>query len=245
MGVEIDRRDPRQSPPLVSSYGSTFPGVALLKTARTRATNLLTHERPTVHVVAGDLPLGRSIQAVLKSHHVRVEIYGSANAFLKACGPSQSGCVIWDTAASGPRDRELLHWLSESKVYLPVVFLSNSADMATVVGAMKAGARNYLAKPIDGEAVWEAVCEALAWESDNRHRLRQMTKICRRLGELTSGEHAVLELLLDGDSNRRIADALGVSVRTVEVRRAKLMRKMKAQSLPELVRLVIVAEDGR
>ena len=72
-----------------------------------------------------------------------------------------------------------------------------------------------------------------------------MTKICRRLEQLTPGECDVLELLLDGGSNRQIADALGVSVRTVEVRRAKLMKKMKARNLPELVRLVLVAEDGR
>jgi FixJ family two-component response regulator len=207
--------------------------------------NLLAHEAPTVYVVAGDRPLGRSIQAALKSHHVKLEMHGSAKAFFEACDPKQSGCLVWDTAVGGPDDRQLLRWLAENKIHLPVILVSESADVATVVRAMKAGAQNYLAKPIDGEAVWEAVCEATAWDRENRVHLCRVTRICRRLGQLTPGEYDVLELLLDGGSNRQIADALGVSVRTIEVRRAKLMKKMKARSLPELVRLVIVAEDGR
>lgn len=217
----------------------------LLSTTRPRATNLLSGKEPTVFVVAGDPALGRSIRSALNSHHLKVELFGSAKAFFTACDPKRPGCLIWDTAVGGPVDRELLRELAASEIHLPVIFVAESADMPTVVGAMKAGARDYLGKPIDGEAAWDAVCEALAWDSENRTHLREVAKIGRRLGQLTHGEHAVLELLLDGGSNRRIADALGVSVRTVEVRRAKLMKKMKAESLPELVRLVLVAENGR
>lgn len=206
--------------------------------------NLLIHEEPMIFLVASDRLVSGPVQTVAKSRRVRLQLHESASGFFRACDPKQPGCLIWDTAVEGPNDRDLLDRLARRKIRLPVIFVSGTADVATAVRAMKAGALNYLEKPPPREAIWEAVCEAMAWDAENRLRLRRAAKVRRRLGLLSSGENEVLQMLLEGISNREIADALGLSVRTIEVRRAKLMKKMKAQSLPDLVRLAIAAENG-
>jgi len=106
------------------------------------------------------------------------------------------------------------------------------------------GAVNYLEKPLSPRALGEAITEALACDVQRRARMRRAARIRGRLAQLTTGETEVLRMLLDGSSNRQIADLLRLSVRTIEVRRAKLMKKMKARSLPDLVRLVLFAESN-
>lgn len=215
-----------------------------LHSSRPSAVNLLIHEEPTIFAVTADRLLSGPLQTVAKSRRVRLQQHESAAAFFRAYDPKQPGCLIWDTAVDGPGERNLFERLARRKIRLPVVFVSDAVDMATIVTAMKAGALNYLQKPPEREAIWQAVSEAVAWDAQNRVRLRRAAKIRRRLGLLSPGESEVLELLLEGSSNREIAGTLGLSVRTIEVRRAKLMKKMKARSLPELVRLAIAAENG-
>lgn len=217
----------------------------LFKTGRAGSADLIPREDSTVYVVADDPPVIRSIHSLLKSRQLTARSHPTTKAFLKAYDPRLPGCLVCDTSAIASSEQELLGQLADGKVRLPVIFVSKPVEMATVVGAMKAGALNYLEKPVDGESLWQAICEALACDDQNRAHRRHVGKICRRLGDLTSGEHEVLKMLMDGSANREIADSLGVSVRAIEVRRAKLMKKMKARSLPELVRLVLIADDGR
>ena len=106
---------------------------------------------------------------------------------------------------------------------------------------MKAGASNFLEKPCRDQQLWEAIQEALKWDAAHREQLALHTKALNRLNRLTPGEHDVLRQLIDGKSNKTIAAELGLSVRTIEVRRAKVMKKMKAASLAQLIRLTISA----
>ena len=101
---------------------------------------------------------------------------------------------------------------------------------------------NFLEKPCRDQQLWEAIQEALKWDAVHRQDVVLRAKALRRLQRLTSGEHDVLQLLIDGRSNKTIATELNVSVRTIEVRRAKLMKKMKAESLAELIRLALAAD---
>ena len=108
---------------------------------------------------------------------------------------------------------------------------------------MKAGALNFLEKPCRDQQLWEAIQEAIKWDSVHRQQVALRSKVLHRLQRLTSGERDVLALLIDGNSNKTIAAELNLSVRTIEVRRAKLMKKMKAESLAELIRLTLSANS--
>jgi two-component system, LuxR family, response regulator FixJ len=110
-----------------------------------------------------------------------------------------------------------------------------------VVRAMKAGALNFLEKPCRDQQLWEAIQEGMRWDAAYRQHMSLRTKALHRLNCLTPGEHDVLRQLIEGKSNKTIAAELELSVRTIEVRRAKLMKKMKAESLAELIRLTISA----
>ncbi|KKK87868.1 hypothetical protein LCGC14_2748910, partial [marine sediment metagenome] len=130
----------------------------------------------------------------------------------------------------------------QDETHLPIILVSAHGDVPTVVRAMKAGALNFLEKPCRDQELWEALQEALRRNEENRKRLMYNAVVRRRIARLTPGERDVLTSLVDGKSNKLIATELGLSVRTIEVRRAKLMKKMKAKSLAELVRLALPAE---
>ena len=119
--------------------------------------------------------------------------------------------------------------------------MSAYGDVPMVVRAMKAGALNFLEKPCRDQQLWEAIQEGLRWDAAHRQHTPLHTKALHRLNRLTPGEHEVLRQLIDGKSNKTIAAELGLSVRTIEVRRAKVMKKMKAESLAELIKLTISA----
>jgi FixJ family two-component response regulator len=119
--------------------------------------------------------------------------------------------------------------------------MSAYGDVPMVVRAMKVGALNFLEKPCRDEQLWEAIQEALKWDKTHRQSLALRAKSLHRLQRLTDGEHDVLALLIDGKSNKTIAAELNLSVRTIEVRRAKIMKKMKVESLAELIRLTLSA----
>lgn len=216
----------------------------LSQSAFARTASSFLRQEPTVFIVTGDPLVSRVLQAALKSDRVRIEPHGSVFGFLKTCDPQRPGCLVWDAGVPGLSDRELMVQLERQKIRLPVIFISDSADTASVVRALKAGVLNYLDKPLERQSLWEAIHEALAIDADNRARRRRSARIRQRVEQLTPGEKEVLAALLEGSSNRQIADALGRSVRTIEERRAKLMKKMRARNLPELVRMVMAAENG-
>jgi len=196
----------------------------------------------TVHIVDDDPAVRQAMSLLVRSMGLRPEAFASGNEFLDRCDGSRPGCVLLDLRMPGLSGMELLELMQRHKLSLPVIIISAHGDVPTAVRAMRSGAINFLEKPCRDQQLWEAIQEALRHDERVRRETIQRGRLRRRLETLTDGEHEVLERLIDGKSNKLIAAELGMSVRTIEVRRSKLMDKMQAGSLAELVRLVLAAD---
>lgn len=196
---------------------------------------------PTIFIIDDDPAVRQALTALIRSMRLRTESYESAQHFLTGFDSTRSGCLLLDVRMPGVSGLELLEKLSRDDVRLPAIVMSAYGDVPMVVRAMKAGALNFLEKPCRDQQLWEAIQECLRWDTAHRQHIVLQTKMRQRLNHLTAGEHEVLRLLIDGKSNKAIATELELSVRTIEVRRAKLMKKMKAESLAELIRLTLAA----
>jgi RNA polymerase sigma factor (sigma-70 family) len=179
----------------------------------------------------------RSLAELLRVLFPRVETFASAAEFLAAYDPKRPGCLVLDIAMPGMSGLDLQRKLIEDKIDLPVVFITGQGSVQMAVGAMQAGAVNFLEKPFHEQELSDSITAALEIDARNRSRKARRQKLRDRLSHLNEGEHAVLDLILDGKLNKEIAETLGISVRTVEDRRSRLMKKMGAKSVAELVRL--------
>ncbi|MFZ1933683.1 MAG: response regulator [Thermoguttaceae bacterium] len=197
---------------------------------------------PTVFIVDDDPAVRQALMTLVRSMRLRAESYESAQQFLDAFDAGRPGCVLLDVRMPGISGLGLLERFNREEIPLPAIVMSAYGDVPMVVQAMKAGALNFLEKPCRDQQLWEAVQEALKWDADHRERGALRAQVRRRLQRLTPGEHDVLALLINGKPNRTIASELNLSVRTIEVRRAKIMDKMEADSLAELIRLTLSAD---
>jgi FixJ family two-component response regulator len=200
-------------------------------------------EEPTVFIVDDDPAVCQALAMLVESMGLKSKTYGSAREFLDACDFTRPGCVLLDVRMPGISGLELLERLMQRKWHAPVIAISAHGDVPMVVQAMKAGALTFIEKPCRHQEISESVQEALALDSANRRHLAYCSTVEHRIAHLTSGEKEVLEMLVAGKSNKEIAADLGMSVRTIEVRRSKLMKKMRAGSLAELVRMAIAAHS--
>jgi FixJ family two-component response regulator len=198
----------------------------------------------TIFIVDDDPAVRQSLMVLMRSMHLRAEAYESAQHFLDAFDASRPGCLLLDVRMPGISGLGLLEQFSRDEIPLPAIVMSAYGDVPMVVRAMRAGALNFLEKPCRDQQLWEAIQEALKWDAAHRQQTTLRSTILRRLQRLTPGELDVLALLGDGKSNRAIAAELNLSVRTIEVRRAKLMKKMRAESLAELIRLTLAADPN-
>ena len=194
-----------------------------------------------VYIVDDDPAMRQLLSVLVKTMQLHPEAFASANDFLEECTPSEPGCVLLDVRMPGMSGLELLDVMRQKGIPFPVIVLSAHSDVPTAVRAMRAGAINYLEKPCREQQLWEALQEALRCDAENRRVLARKGTLRRRLAKLTTAERKVLDRLLQGKANKDIAAELEVSVRTVEVRRAKIMEKMKADSLAELIRFALEA----
>lgn len=197
----------------------------------------MSHAESTVFLVDDDPAVLRSLAELLRVLFPRVETFASAAQFLAAYDPDHPGCLVLDIAMPGMSGLDLQRKLIEDKIDLPVVFITGQGSVQMAVGAMQAGAVNFLEKPFHEQELSDSITAALEIDARNRSRKARRQRLRDRLSHLNEGEHAVLDLILDGKLNKEIAETLGISVRTVEDRRARLMKKMGAKSVAELVRL--------
>ncbi len=197
----------------------------------------------TIHVVDDDAGMRDSLRVLLESSGFAVRTYDGARAFL-AEAPAAGGCVLTDVRMPGIDGLELQRLLHEQRVHLPVIVMTGQGDIAIAVRAMRDGAVDFLEKPFDDGALVDAVTRAL----EQSERLREMdvvsARAAARLALLTPREREVLELLVAGLPNKAIANELGASPRTIEVHRARVLEKLDARGLPDLVRLVLAAENA-
>jgi len=193
----------------------------------------------TVFVVDDDEAARDSLLVLLGSEGLPVQGFASAKDFLDSFDPEAPGCVITDLQMPGMDGLQLMGELTQIGCILPVVVITGHADVSLAVEAMKAGARDFIEKPFDREPILRAVLDCLEayGSAADAHTSRQL--IQSRVDSLTGREREVLDQLLQGASNKVIALRLAISPRTVEVYRANVMAKMRADSLSELVRMAI------
>jgi len=194
---------------------------------------------PTVFLVDDDPAVLRSLSALVKVVFPRVEAFRSAHEFLQAYEPGQPGCLVLDVAMPGMNGLELQRRLIDNRCDLPIIFVTGHANVQMAVGAMQNGAVNFLEKPFREHDLWESVRKAMEMDERNRRRLDRRHLVEERLASLSDGERHVLDMILDGKPNKEIATELELSIRTVEDRRSRLMRKMGAGSLAELIQLAM------
>lgn len=194
----------------------------------------------TIHLVDDDEALRDSLVWLLESSGYRVWAFDSAEAFLAAYSPEMTGCVLLDVRMPGISGLELFERLLELHCVMPVLFITGHGDVPMAVNALKKGALDFIEKPFNNQDLLARIEQCLARERIERERLRHDAETARRLDQLTQREREVLELIVAGKLNKQIADVLGISIKTVEVHRARVMEKMAVHSLAELVQAVTV-----
>ncbi len=199
---------------------------------------------PTVFVVDDDQAMRSSLKWLIESVGVKVEIYATADEFMHSYYPGRSGCLLLDVRMPGMSGLELQEHLVRRQIHIPVIIITGHGDVPMAVRAMKAGAVDFIEKPFNDELLLESIRKALAADERQRGLQSQRAGIASRLAHLTPREHEVMEMVTEGRSNKEIALDLGVSAKTVEAHRARVMEKMEAASLAELVRMVITSGLG-
>ena len=195
-------------------------------------------------IVDDDASVRDALAWLLRSRHVPSESFDSAQAFMRMLEgmgpPSQSCCVLLDVRMPGMSGLALFDELLRRGLArrMPVIFLTGHADLATAVDAVKRGAFDYCEKPVSDNAMVDRVVQAIAQSASVLQEQSGRTAIERRIGELTERERAVMQRVMDGLPNKRVASELGISVRTVEVHRARVFEKMQVKSAVELANLL-------
>lgn len=197
-----------------------------------------------VYIVDDDEAVRDSVAALLASHGYTIETFAQPRGFLLAITPHSRGCALLDVCLPEMTGIEVLNRLSEAGIRLPVVMITAYGDVPLAVSAMRAGAVDFLEKPYAEEELLASIADALAsqQQQDNDDDTRL---VASRLATLTPREREVLDLLIAGKQNKQIAYDLGISPRTVEIHRGRVMEKMAAATVSHLVRMVVVARVGR
>lgn len=193
------------------------------------------NETATVFLVDDDPMVCEALTVLLESEHFKVEAFRSATEFLEAYHPVNLGCVILDVSMPEMDGLALQSALVERGVRLPIIFLTGAGDVPEAVQAMKAGAVDFLKKPVSGEELLRCVNLALVEDAKRLLEDERRSSLMERVNRLTPREKEVMTLLATGMSNKEIGLKLNISHRTVEVHRSRIMEKMKAESFPKLI----------
>jgi two-component system, LuxR family, response regulator FixJ len=197
------------------------------------------NETATIMVVDDDTGVRNAMRALLKSVGLNSVLFASAQEFLAAYQPSQQGCLVLDIRMPGMSGLELQQQLNMRGAIIPVIFMSGHADIPMAVEAMQHGAFDFLQKPFRDQDLLDRIQRAIARDSELRKSLGEHERIKGHLDELTPREREVLDLMTQGLQNKSIAQKLTVSPRTIEIHRARVMEKMNAHSVAELVRMMM------
>ena len=200
----------------------------------------------TAFVVDNDADMRESLAYLLQSVGVATKTYASAREFLSSYQPDVPGCLVCDVRMPEVSGLDLVEQLRTAGCLLPVIFMSAHADVPMVIRAMKMGAAEFLEKPFNAQVMLERIQRALLDDRRRRAEAAEWNAFARRMAELSDKERETLTMILEGVPNKTMAARLEISERGVEMRRASLMRKLRANSLAELIRLVTQHElQGR
>ena len=195
----------------------------------------------TVFIIDDDAPVRDSLMMMLEAHGMAVQGFESAAAFLETLQGGRHGCALVDVRMPGMTGLELQAALKARGIALPLILMTGFAEVPIAVQAMKAGAVDFIEKPFDDDIIVAAVERALAIDRASRPALGGAADALAKIERLTEREREVFDLLALGEANKTVAQKLQISPRTVEVHRARIMEKIEARSLSDLVRLAIAA----
>ena len=199
---------------------------------------------PIVTIVDDDEAVRDSLALLLNFRGYRTRAFASAEAFIDAWRPDWRGCLLLDLRMSGMDGLALQKALIQRECTLPIVFLTGHGDLSHARTALKSGAVDFLEKPYEEAALLKAIAEAIDRDTREYATHAHVAEISARVERLSEREHQVMQLVVAGKPNREIAVELGISPRTVEVFKARMMEKMQARSVPELVRMEMNLDKG-
>ena len=196
----------------------------------------------TVFLIDDDPGVRDSLALLLSLKGIRTQLFATAESFIDTYQAEWSGCVLTDLRMPGMTGLELQSALRQRQIDLPVVVLTAHGDVATVRAALKNGAFDFLEKPVDDELLVDVLQNALRIDQERRSTVTTRAATAGRLERLTAREREVLALLAAGRQNRDIAAHLGISPRTIEVHKARIMEKLDCRSLADLIRIGLAAD---
>lgn len=195
---------------------------------------------PVVHIVDDDRAIRDSLKFLMKSVGFESQTYESAETFLDQADFDRPGCLVVDIRMQGMSGLELQQVLNERSIHLPVIVITGHGDIPMAVQAMKAGAIDFLEKPFDNEFLVMRIRQCLKEATKKQDKESKTAKAKAQLAQLTPREVEVMNLLVAGKHNKVIANELNISVRTAEAHRAKVMKKLQADSLSDIVRVALM-----
>jgi FixJ family two-component response regulator len=196
-----------------------------------------TEEEPVVFIIDDDETVRETVADLLHSVGLGAKTFGSATEFLEAKRPDVPGCIVLDVRLPGASGLEVQRTLTDSNILLPIIFISGHGTIPMSVKAMKSGAKEFLTKPLNEQEFLDAVQACIEQDRVRRQQARLVAELRQRFNSLTSREQEVLPFVITGRLNKQIAGQLELSEMTVKVHRGQIMRKMRARSLVELVRM--------
>src|SRR5256886_1761684 len=192
---------------------------------------------PVVFVVDDDPSVRRAIQRLVESIGLQVELFASAQEFLRSKRPDAPSCLVLDIRLPGISGLDFQRQLAEANIHIPIIFITAHGDIPMSVRAMKAGAVEFLAKPFHDQDLLDAIEAALERDRARRAHEKLIGDLRERFATLTERERQVMRLVVAGRLNKQIAAELGISEMTAKIHRGQVFRKMQAASLPDLVRM--------
>jgi len=194
-------------------------------------------QKSTVYIVDDDQAIRHAMELLMRSVGLDYEIFHSADDFLSGHTNERAGCLVLDIRMPGMGGLELQEQLNDLGSTLPIIFITGHGDVPMAVEAMQKGAVDFIQKPFRDQELLDRIGEALKTDQERRSEREEKAEVRERIGKLTNREQQVLDLVVTGKPNKVIAYELGVSQRTVEIHRARVMEKMQAKSLADLVRM--------
>lgn len=197
---------------------------------------------PRVYIVDDDEAMRDSLKWLLESRGLKVSLYPSAEAFLHAFNNELCGCLVLDVRMPGMNGLDLYEQLQARASTLPVIFITGHGDVPMAVSALKKGAADFIEKPFNDQDILRLIESCMKQDRAASARRAENASVTQRLDSLTQREREVLGLIVGGKLNKQIADELGISIKTVEVHRSRIMDKTGANSVAELVQLVLTSQ---
>jgi FixJ family two-component response regulator len=198
-----------------------------------------------VHIVDDDQAVRESLGDLLRSMDYQVTLYGSASEFLEVELPDTPACLVLDVRLPGTSGLELQEYLTRLNIRLPIILMTGFGDIVMSVKGMKAGAVDFLTKPVRDQDLLDAVAAAIRMDQDRRHEMAQHARLREKYALLTPRERQVMALVASGLMNKHVASELSISEVTVKMHRASVMRKLGQKSVAMLARIAEVLDIQR